>query len=176
MLLIRVSTKKTTANKLSFTLGDGTTTTNNSPTTTYTTQATFRHIVITTNIDSTRLYVDGIWKLSADASIIGVSPISVMFALGRLSYVDLQYFSGQIGETQITRFTDIATSNYTPLQIYNRSKLNTPPQCLHGGTIVGWWKWSGATDGICYRTIQSGNSLTGTGLTAADQVILIGGY
>ncbi|MBK7380397.1 MAG: hypothetical protein IPJ03_15695 [Ignavibacteriales bacterium] len=171
--------KKTTANKLSFTLGDGTTTTNNSPTTTYTTQTTFRHIVITTNIDSTRLYVDGIWKLSADASIIGVSPISVMFALGRLSYVDLQYFSGQIGETQITRFTDIATSNYTPLQIYNRSKAKFHfPNAYTGGTIVGHWKFSGATDGVMLQDYSaSGNNLVGSGVTqAGDQVILIGGY
>ncbi len=81
------------------------------------------------------------------------------------------YFSGQIGEVQIIKFTDIAQSNVntsTLLQAY-RGGLST----WSGGSpqIVAWYDFRGNSDSQMLRDKSgNGNNLTGTNVTTADQV------
>ena len=76
-------------------------------------------------------------------------------------------FLGQIGEVQLTRFTDISTMVQTPSTIYNRSKYANLlfPSSYTGGTIVGWWKMNNVND-----SSASGNNMTNNGTVTFQTV------
>lgn len=136
-------------------------------------------VVIFNRLGYTYTYLDGVKKDSTLLPTLGKVSSTATLGIGVFITNNNFPWQGSIGETQITRFTDIATSNYTPLQIYNRSKAKLHfPNAYTGGTIVGHWKFSGATDGVMLQDYSaSGNNLTGTNTTqAGDQVTIITGY
>jgi len=80
----------------------------------------------------------------------------------------LGYWNGQIGETQITTFSDISTVNYTPAQIFALSKYNGQyfPRIYTGGTEVLYMKMDDATDESSYGHVFTNNGTVTFGTVA----------
>ena len=111
-------------------------------------------------------------------SMISVGKISGSASIFIGTYVGaLLKYQGQIGETQIVTFDDIATeTTWTPSAIYYRSKAGFNfPTSYTGGTIVASYRWI-PTDNTVLMNDESAsaNDLTGTNLTTADSVLLLG--
>ena len=80
--------------------------------------------------------------------------------------------SGQLGEVQITRFTDISQSNVNTTTLTQAYKLGIPKSWIGGGAeVVAHYKFRGASDGDMLQDISgNGNDLTGTNVSTTDQV------
>ena len=82
------------------------------------------------------------------------------------------YLSGQIGEIQIVRFTDISQSNVNASTLTSAYKLGIPRTWIGGGAqVVAHYQFRGSTNPQMLKDISNtGNDLTGTNVTTADQV------
>lgn len=79
------------------------------------------------------------------------------------------YYNSQLGQIQVVSGYALTAEEITAL--YNAGgSLNAS---YGGGTVVAWYKWRGATDAEMLKDWSaSGNDLTGTNLTIADQVLV----
>ena len=114
------------------------------------------------------MYSNGVAYNTADISGIGKVVSTSSLFVGR-DYYSANYFSGNLGEVQITRFDDIATSNVSANTLLSAYKggLGT----WSNGNIVAWYKWRGSTDAqLLYDYSGNGNSLSGVNVTqSGDQ-------
>lgn len=128
------------------------------------------------------LYLDGaVIEINGSADITTIGKVINTNPLGIGADANGSTFlNGKLGEVQITRFTSLPANIATLISDNYYRGLNKTHLLgsYTGGTIVGWWKWSGATDGAMLNDYStSNNDLTGSGVTqAADQVILPTGY
>jgi len=126
-------------------------------------------------IGNLTLYINGIVSgtpltLLSIGSVIGSSAIISIGARGSPD----RYLSGQIGEVQIVRFTDVGASNVSTTTLLSAYKLGIPKTWTNG-TVVAHYKFRGSTDGQMLNDISgTGNSLSGTNTSVAD--IVRGGY
>ena len=114
------------------------------------------------------LYIDGVSKSSGNTNNLGKIFAATSFIIGQLSSA---FFSGQIGETQIVRFTDISQSNVNASTLLNAYKLGIPRTWIGGSPqVVAHYKFKGTTDAQMLNDISgTGNSLSGTNVATADK-------
>lgn len=87
----------------------------------------------------------------------------------------IAYLDGQLGDIQITRFTDIAKSNATPsglLNAYNRGNLVSKEWQGGGAQEVAFYDWKGESSSeMLSDKSGTGNDLVGTATSLKDRVI-----
>lgn len=92
---------------------------------------------------------------------------SSKLTIGTDGYPQGFYWTSQLGQMQVVSGYALTQAGITAL--YNKG--GTLNASYTGGTVVAWYKWEGATDAEMLNDYSaSGNDLTGTNLTTADQV------
>lgn len=138
----------------------------------------YMHTLVIDRTDSIIIYKNGVKVAGKSIVNEGIVKHTSPFRIGCESYGTSYPFTGQIGETQIVTFDDIATeTTWTPSAIYYRSKAGFNfPTSFTGGVIVASYRWAGASDAeFLNDESASANDLTGTNLTQAlDQFRLLG--
>lgn len=98
---------------------------------------------------------------------VDVSSGASKLSIGRDGFSQNFYFPSQIGQIQIISGYALTQGEIT--ELYNRGGRLKPS--YGGGTVVAWYKWDGKTDAEMLNDYSaSGNDLTGTNVTTADQV------
>lgn len=132
-------------------------------------------IVVTQELtpDSVHLYINsasGHTRIPQTSNTTTTAP----FNIGRRSYPGyLSFLNGLVGQVQ---FIDgYALTGVEIDALYNAGGMLNAS--YGGGTVVAWYKWSGATDAEMLNDHSaSGNDLTGNNVTTADQVLIGASY
>jgi|SRR3990167_117018 len=122
---------------------------------------------LTGGVSDYKVYVDGVatTTLNQGNTSSGDSKLTV----GQDGYSQGWYYPGLIGQVQIVSGYALTADEVTVL--YNAG--GTLNASYLGGTVVAWYKWSGTTDVEMLNDYSaSGNDLTGTNVTTADQVLI----
>ncbi len=117
------------------------------------------------------LYQNG--ELLKSTSIISLGKITGQdLYIGSDAASSIRSMKGIIGKVQITRFTDITQSNVSAPTLLSAYRNGIPRVWVGGGAQVSLiTNWKGTTDAsMLYDWSGTGNNLTGTNITTADQV------
>lgn len=125
-------------------------------------------------------YVNGVTSTGTALTNMGKIINTATFYLGTLSGTGTDNWAGTIGHFRIIKFTDIAQSNVSAVNLvsaYNLGKLVTGTWTGGSPIEVGFWDWKGADITEILRDKSgTGNNLTGTNITIDDRIKVKGKF
>lgn len=160
------------------TLGDGTTAVTKNHGTAINTSDYYLVTLTIDRVNGAYIYLNTLASSVLSLSSLGKINSAGSLVIGSYTGGASDDWTGNIGEVQIATFSDISTLNYTPAQIYYRSKSGYYfPTAYTGGTVVGHWTWEGADiDASLTDKSGTGNTLTGTNITVTGDRVTVSGY
>ena len=125
-------------------------------------------------------YVNGVASTGTSLSGMGKIINTGTFYIGTLSGTGSDDWNGKIGHIRFIKFTDIAQSNVSALNlvgVYNLGKLQTGTWTGGSPIEVAFYDWKGATTNeILSDKSSMGNNLTGTNIDINDRIKVKGKF
>lgn len=119
-------------------------------------------------------YVNGVTSTGTSLTNMGKIINTATFYIGTLSGTGTDDWAGSIGHFRIIKFTDIAQSNVSAINLvsaYNLGKLKTGTWIGGSPIEVAFYDWKGSTTNeILSDKSGTGNNLTGTNMDINDRV------